>query len=188
MHIKKLGTSWPFAWTAFGAAWAVYLAMVLWSLPHLAVLAHGLPAFDLRPSGYSPEDAQALLEALGPEGRHWYATVQLALDGVYPGLMGLYGWLMLRLLAMRLHRFLAAAAWLPLAAATFDYLENLGIAAILGSWPAVPELLVLASAWATRLKSGCTMLGMSVLVFALCALAIQLLREKAAMRGNRSGA
>ncbi len=61
-----------------------YLVMVLWSLPQLR--AAGLVPFDLRLCGYSPVEARAYLEALGPDQRAFYVGVQHRLDLVFPGL------------------------------------------------------------------------------------------------------
>jgi hypothetical protein len=55
-------------WTLFAITIAVYLTMVLWSLPHLREMAGGLAAFDLRPTGYSPAEAKAVVSALGTAG------------------------------------------------------------------------------------------------------------------------
>ena len=70
------------------AATAVYLAMVLGTLPALEAQA-GMMPFDLRPTGYSTDTALALLRALGAEGRFYYLTRQLPLDTLYPALMAL---------------------------------------------------------------------------------------------------
>src|SRR5258708_2531913 len=63
---------------------AIWAVMVFGTLAHLRDLAHGLAPFDARPSGYGPEEAEALLNALGEAGRSYYADVQLRIDTVYP--------------------------------------------------------------------------------------------------------
>ncbi len=75
-------------WIMFAVMLGVYLVMVLWSLPLLMADAGGLPAFDLRPAGYSHDEAQAFLAALSPEGRAFYLDVQQWLDTAYPALLG----------------------------------------------------------------------------------------------------
>ena len=75
-------------WAVTLAAAAVYLYMLMASLPHLAALAGGAPMFDLR-SGYDLDTARALLTSLGSDGRAYYATVQHALDSFYPPLLTL---------------------------------------------------------------------------------------------------
>jgi hypothetical protein len=49
----------------------------------------GLLPFDMRPGGYSPEHAYALLNALGVDGNRYYLTRQIPLDLIYPALMAL---------------------------------------------------------------------------------------------------
>src|SRR5437016_5747072 len=63
------------------ALWAV---MVFGPLAYLRRTAGGLEPFDLRPFGYTVEDARALLFALSQVGRDYYANVQLSLDNAYP--------------------------------------------------------------------------------------------------------
>ena len=48
-------------WTCFAAAMAIYIAMILWSLPVITEAAGGLAPFDMRPFGYTLADAQAFL-------------------------------------------------------------------------------------------------------------------------------
>ena len=52
-------------WVVFAAMVLVYCAMVLWSLPIIMKDANGLMPFDLRPGGYTTEDARAFLAASG---------------------------------------------------------------------------------------------------------------------------
>ena len=152
---------------AFGAvATAVYLAMVLGSLPRLEALSGHTP-FDMRPLGYSPDEARALLAALGEEGRAFSLRCQLALDTIYPALMALTlaGLFRLAGRGLALERAAAAglaASWL---AAGFDYAENAGIALMLRHVNP-PEALMIAASHATVAKS----LTTSAAVFGLLAL------------------
>jgi hypothetical protein len=68
---------------ASGLMWAV---MFFGPLVHLTQLADGLTPFDVRPGGYSYTDARAFLEALGAQGRAYYASPELILDTFYPPL------------------------------------------------------------------------------------------------------
>jgi hypothetical protein len=135
--------------------------MVFGTLPYLRRTAGGLEPFDLRPFGYTPEEARALLYALSEIGRAYYADVQLQLDTAFPALYALSRGLLLlwvtapgrtaeRPLSFRARLALLA---LPLATATFDYLENEGIAAMLAAGPqAGDDLIERTSLW-TRAKS-----------------------------------
>ncbi len=66
---------------ASGLMWAV---MFFGLLAHLTNLAGGLTPFDIRLRGYSYAEARAFLEAIGKEGRAYYANPELILDTFYP--------------------------------------------------------------------------------------------------------
>src|SRR5262249_39433895 len=79
----------PFPRTAHVVAalivsFALWGVMVFCTLAYLRRTAGGLEPFDLRPFGYTPEEARALLFALSSIGRNYYADVQLQLDTAYP--------------------------------------------------------------------------------------------------------
>jgi hypothetical protein len=74
---------------ASGLLWAV---MFFGTLPHLTRLADGTPPFDVRPWGYSYAEARAFLEAIGEQGRAYYASPELILDSFYPPLYALALW------------------------------------------------------------------------------------------------
>ncbi len=60
-------------WLLFAVMLGDYLAMVLWSIPALSRDAGGLAVFDMRPGGYSFDEARAFLAALSPDGARFYA-------------------------------------------------------------------------------------------------------------------
>ncbi|GAB5561325.1 MAG: hypothetical protein SynsKO_29720 [Synoicihabitans sp.] len=68
---------------------AVYLVMILGTIPHVQGFAPGVALFDLSPTGYSHEHAKFLLGSLGAEGRSVYLFPQLAMDFIYPGLFAI---------------------------------------------------------------------------------------------------
>ncbi|WP_322865232.1 hypothetical protein U5922_002885 [Aquicoccus sp. G2-2] len=108
---------------------ALYLTMVLWSLPEIAWNADGLRAFDLHPFGYTPAQAEAFLDALSEEGRAFYVRTQLALDMVFPLLLAVWmGWSVLALFRGPLRWVLIALAVLGCVA---DYAENIAVAQLL---------------------------------------------------------
>ena len=55
-------------------------------LAHLSRLAGGVSPFDIRPTGYSYDEAYAFLSAIGERGRRYYANRELLLDMFYPPL------------------------------------------------------------------------------------------------------
>ena len=113
-------------WAVILVTGAVYLTMLLWSLPAIARMADGIPPFDMRPTGYSVDEARDFLSALSTEGRAFYLDVQHWLDFAFPGLFALsliLGFLKLapRVLALILSAVAVAAAW-------FDWSENAAVA------------------------------------------------------------
>lgn len=121
-------------WLVWGVALitlAVFLAMMLWSLPALQGMAGGLVAFDLRPFGYSEGEARALLAALGDEGRAFCTVVPHRLDLVFPGLLAVTLCLTFRRgLSGVAGRVLCAVA---VAGAGFDRAGNAAVAGLLAS-------------------------------------------------------
>jgi hypothetical protein len=154
-------------WLVIGATLGVCLAMILWSIPRISAAAGGLATFDMRPGGYTLEEARAFLAALSSEGAAFYRRVQLRLDIVYPGLLALAtGWAILRLAPRwRFRRWLALV---PLPAMAFDWLENASIARMLAAGPErlTAELAARATAL-SQAKAVASTVALSLLL-ALC--------------------
>uniref|UniRef100_UPI003565F8B0 hypothetical protein n=1 Tax=Sulfitobacter sp. TaxID=1903071 RepID=UPI003565F8B0 len=132
------------------AAAGFYLLMIFGTLAHIETLS-GLRPFDMRPSGYSAELANSLIDALGSSGRWYYLTRQIPLDLVYPSLMALtlislFQWLGSRDVSQKLVRI---GTWISIAAAIADYLENAGICFMILSWPEISANTVLAASVAS---------------------------------------
>jgi hypothetical protein len=139
------------------AAAGIYLLMILITLAHIETLS-GLRPFDMRPGGYSAEQAKSLINVLGSSGRRYYLTRQIPLDLVYPSLMALtlvslLKWLGSRGVSQKLVRI---GIWFSIAAAIADYLENTGIYLMILSWPEISANTVLAASVASIVKSGLT--------------------------------
>ena len=139
------------------AAIGIYLIMINVTLAHIETLS-GLRPFDMRPGGYSHEQAQSLLDALGANGRRYYLTRQLPLDLAYPALMALTLISTLKWLASRgaNQRLVQVGVWLSFGAAMADYLENAGICTMILSWPDPSANIVLAASVASIAKAGLT--------------------------------
>jgi hypothetical protein len=142
-------------------SFALWGVIVFWSLAYLRRIAGGLEPFDLRPFGYTPEEARALLHALSSIGRAYYADVQLRLDTAYPAVYALSrGLLLLWVTApgrtaarpLPLPARLALLI-LPLATAWLDYFENEGIAAMLAADHLASDELIERTSFWTRAKS-----------------------------------
>lgn len=139
---------------------SIYLLMINVTLAHIEEVSGHVP-FDMRPFGYGSTEAVTLLEALGVEGRAYYLSHQIALDTLYPFMLTLtliatICWLGQRMPNRKLIRFGIA---ISVGSALFDYIENLGIAAMIWSWPEISVPLVYATSSATILKSALTTLA-----------------------------
>lgn len=150
------------------SACAVYLVMVLVTLPHPEDVANLAP-FDLRPGGYSLQAASDLLTALGPEGRSNYLTRQIPLDMVFPALYTI-ALISLLFFCERAHqrpRLTRIGVTLTVLGGLCDYCENLGVGVLLMAWPDVPAMVVQLASAATVTKF--LAIGMAVLVAAAAA-------------------
>lgn len=153
-------------WLAFAMMLAVYAAMTFWTLPGIVEGTGGLMPFDLRFSGYGPDEARAFLAALSDEGRAVYLGPQRLLDTLYPALLAvvLAGGVAALVRARWLRVVLLAAVLGGMGA---DYLENARVAALLTA-DAVTDEAIAAASRATVAKSALTggAMGMLLLVLA----------------------
>ncbi len=150
-------------WFSFFLAQALYVVIVLWSIPQIATSAGGLPPFDMQPLGYSFEATQTFLSTLSKAGRDFYLSTQHLLDTAYPAALGLMFVFGFSVLFRGWFRW--ALCGVALAAVGFDYLENAAVAGLLlaGVEGVTREMVSLASQW-TILKSICTTLCYLALV------------------------
>lgn len=115
-----------------GLTVAVWFSMLLVTMPHLEALTGGQKVFDMRPLGYTFEEARAILAGLGEAGRQYYRETQQGLDSVFPALvfMTVSGWqiVLARKLALSGIRMpvwsVALLIAVNLAGAIADYSEN----------------------------------------------------------------
>ena len=164
---------WKLYWLLVVATLAVYFAMVLWSLPAVSLAAGGLMPFDMRPSGYSFDEALAFVIAITPEGSSFYQNTQQLLDTTYPAMLATVLAIALWNLARRFPtwmRWLLVA--LPVVGSLADYLENAAVSRMLdaGASGLTADMVSAASRW-TLIKSGMTGVGMLVLLGLLIGLA-----------------
>ncbi len=135
---------------------AVYLLMLLVTIPRVQGYAPDTALFDLSPAGYTHSQANALLQSLDHAGRDAYLFPQLALDFVYPGLFAICFSLMLIWVYSK--RVQPQSKWwylamLPALGGIFDYVENILIIRMIMTFPDVAEGLVSAASGFTILKS-----------------------------------
>jgi len=135
---------------------AVYLLMLLVTIPRVQSYAPDSALFDLSPTGYTHSQALTLLHSLGHSGRDAYLFPQLALDFIYPGLFAIcFSLMLIWVYSKRIpsQSKLWYLAMLPVLGGIFDYIENLLIIRMITTFPDVAEGLVSASSMFTLLKS-----------------------------------
>jgi len=159
-----------------GLFWIIFVLMIVnmavmmaWSIPTLQQMAGGLDPFDMRSTGYSFDEAKALLTALGDNGAAFYENVQHLLDLSFPALMALSVSLAIYLLApIKWGLWRVLLALLPFAGAILDYMENASVTALLSTGPdaITPEQVATASGY-TLLKTQAISAGLLVMVVLL---------------------
>ena len=162
-----MSKGWKIYWVLVAATVTNYLIMVLWSLPLVSEMAGGGVPFDMRPGGYSFDDAQVFLKVITSAGRDFYLNTQQFLDLFYPTLFAITVAIPLVHLVPRYWGWILAV--LAIAAGVFDHLENTAVAAMLRVEPeALTEAMVsTASNW-TLAKSISTTIAAVALLVVLC--------------------
>lgn len=147
---------------------AIYWIMITVTLAQIQTVSGHMP-FDMRPAGYGPQDAIAILEGLGAEGRQYYLHCQIPLDTLYPALLAATLIFAMRWFGTRISndRLVRVGIILSGGAALCDYAENLGIVAMIRSWPDLSDALVYASSAASVSKSVLTTLAFLCLMLIL---------------------
>lgn len=167
-------------WALFAVTLAVYLAILVWSLPAIAAEADGLRPFDLRPQGYSFDEAREFLTALSDRGRELYLGPQQWLDTAYPLLLALTLSLAFLRLAPPGRVWLALlAAAIACAGTVFDLMENAQVRALLRQDPAeITAEAVAAASNATVVKSLCHTAAFVALILLFVAFLRRRARER----------
>jgi hypothetical protein len=158
----------------FGITTCVYLAIILYSIPAVLEQAPEMKLFDMSPGGYSYEYATELLEVIGPEGREKYLWLQLPIDFIYPGLFAVtYTLMLIWVFSMRFRAEskIFIMALVPATAGLFDYIENIGIAMMIKSYPNLSSGLVQFTSTFSILKSIMTIASYILLTYGLLLLA-----------------
>jgi hypothetical protein len=136
-------------WVVFAAMLVPWLVMNLWTAPRIEELAGGLRLPEMRLTGYSFEEAQDFVEAIGDEGARLYLEVQLWLDMAFPPLLGAVLFLGYRWLFPGPPGRVIGT--ISLGSIVIDYLENAAVAAMLraGADGMTPQMAATANFWTT---------------------------------------
>ncbi|MCJ7466475.1 MAG: hypothetical protein MUO53_07260 [Maribacter sp.] len=158
----------------------LYILMLTFTIPTVMGFANGMKLLDMMPLGYDLDYANALFNALGPQGRDAYLYNQLPMDMVYPALFGISYCLVLAYFLKKLNKIdtkLFYLCLLPLFAGLADYLENFGIINLMTNYPNLTSGMVTTTSFFSLLKSGATSLYFLILIGTLILLGIKALRK-----------
>ena len=157
----------------------VYVFMLTVTIPKTMEFSNGMKLLDMLPMGYDFNYVDQLCSALGEIGRKAYLSNQIPVDMVYPLLFGISYSLVLAYFLNKLNKLktpLAYLCLLPLLAGAMDYAENIGIIAILNSYPEIDHGTVALTSRFSLLKSTLTTLYFVILIIVLAVLGIRTLR------------
>jgi len=175
-------TGWKIYWLLVLAMVVVACAMSFWTIPIIMQSAGGLMPFDLRPTGYSLEDAKQFLGALSADGMSVYQGAQNQLDTAYPALQGVVLVIALRWFSQNwpvLARVVLVV--FPIIGAAADYLENAAVSKMLiaGAEQVTAEMVAAANGWTVIKSTAITVSMLALLGFLLVALVRRLRSGKA---------
>lgn len=165
----------------FGLAMAVYLTMLLGTIPHIMSFSGGLNILDMMPAGYDAAYVNKLFEQLGDAGRNAYLFMQIPLDLVYPALYGIGFSLILAWFLSRIGKLggnLVYLCLLPVTAGFFDYSENFGIISMLLAFPEIPHNLVVVTNLFSILKSSLTSIYFIILIVVIVIFGVKSIVKK----------
>jgi hypothetical protein len=164
----------------FAAIVAINAVIFPWAAQTMGSAGVPFRPLDLRLS-YSADEAYTVISSMTPEARWLYWVVELSVDMVYPLVYGLFFFLLVRRLIADSAppRWLQRAAFIPFAAMIFDWLENVGIVAMIAHFPDRVEKVAPLSSAMTSLKWVCLALTLALLVYSAVRWVMYRLRARA---------
>jgi hypothetical protein len=160
---------------------AVYVFMLMVTIPGVLAYSNGMKILDMMPSGFTPEYVMELLETLGEEGREFYLFRQIPMDMIYPLLFGITYCLLIGFFLKVLQKSNTKLIYLsifPLVAGFFDYCENIGIIMLLKNWPDFSEILAQTTNIFALIKSAASTITFSLLIILLIIVIIRWLTKR----------
>jgi len=159
---------------------AVYVFMLIVTIPKTMGFSNGMKLLDMMPMGYDLNYVNELFNSLGEIGREIYLTNQIPVDMVYPLLFGLTYCLLLAYFLKKLNKLNTSFIYLcliPIIAGIADYLENFGIIAMLKNYPELTEVAVKTTSSFSLIKSISTSIFFFVLIVMLIILGVKFLKR-----------
>lgn len=165
----------------------IYAFMLIITIPKVMAFSNGVNLLDMMPTGYDSDYVENLFNLLGEKGRDTYLYRQIPIDMIYPLFFGISYCLLLAYFLNKLNKlnsFLIYLCYLPIIAGTFDYLENLGIIAMLINYPIYSQKVIMSTNIFTIIKSMTTSIYFVALLIILIFLGIKSINEKKTSTNN----
>ncbi|MCL1820335.1 MAG: hypothetical protein FWG36_06745 [Oscillospiraceae bacterium] len=161
--IQKMTWKKAIIFTLIFAAFFVLINFSAIGVAGLLEITNGANILDFE-FGYTYEEAHSLLTALETEGRAFYLNKILPIDYPFPFAYALFyvGLIALLLKHIKSHKLFGYSLLVPIFAMLFDWTENIGLIAMLRSYPNLSE-------WSVQLAS---VTGMLKTVFTYASIAI----------------
>ena len=155
--------------------------MLLVTIPKTMAFSNGIKLLDMMPQGYNLEYVKTLFNTLGVEGRTIYQFQQIPVDMIYPFLFGMSYCLTMGYFLNKLNKldsiFFYLCLLAPIAGIS-DYIENIGIIAMLNNFPDITQTLVSTTSTFSLIKSVSTTIYFIALIVILIVIGINALRTK----------
>jgi hypothetical protein len=157
----------------------VYVFMLTVTIPAIMRYSHGIKILDMMPMGYDADYVNTLLNTLGEEGRQTYLVKQIPVDLIYPFLFGVSYCLVIAYFLNKIGKLesLFYLCLLPVIGGFFDYLENVGIIALLNTYPDLSTRLIQVTNVFSIAKSTITTVYFILLIVVLIMFGINKMRS-----------
>ncbi|NRB60128.1 MAG: hypothetical protein HRU50_09370 [Winogradskyella sp.] len=165
----------------------IYAFMLTVTIPKTMTYSNDMQLLDMMPTGYNLKYVNELFTELGANGRSTYLTNQIPVDMVYPLLFGISYCLLLGYFLKKMNKLNTQYRYLcllPIIAGIADYLENIGIIAMLKNYPELTEVAVKTTSFFSLIKSISTSVFFIVLIIMLITLAIKFMKRNKTSANN----
>jgi hypothetical protein len=165
----------------------VYTFMLMVTIPKTMEFSNGMKLLDMMPTGYDLNYVSELFSLLGENGRLTYLNNQIPVDMIYPLLFGLSYCLLLGYFLKKLNKFNSKYIYLcllPIIASIADYLENIGIIAMLKNYPELTGVAVKTTSSFSLIKSISTSTFFITLIVMLIILGIKSMKRNETSANN----
>ena len=158
----------------------IYVFMLTLTIPAIMAYSGDMKLLDMMPLGYDSEYIKTLFNTLGANGRNINLSRQIPADMIYPFLFAISYCLVLGYflkILSRLNSLYFLFCLLPLIAGVADYMENIGIIAMLISYPGLSETTMTLTSIFTVIKSMATSIYFVVLIIITIAFTVKTVRS-----------